>query len=167
MGATAVLEKPASREALHDTLIEIGLVPIRADQTLTVLVVDDDPKAVELTAVRLLGLATSVLRAGGGREAIEIATRELPDLIVLDLMMPDVNGFDVVESLQEDPSTAQIPILVVTAKMLSHEERERLSQNVTAIIEKAAFSRDRFIAEVRRATWMRRELTSHAKDSGH
>ena len=64
------------------------------------LVVDDDPKAVELIALRMLGLASTVLRAYGGREAIEIARRELPDLIVLDLMMPEVNGFDVVEALQ-------------------------------------------------------------------
>ena len=60
----------------------------------------DDPKAVELIAVRILGLASTVLRAYGGREAIDVARRELPDLIVLDLMMPEVNGFDVVEALQ-------------------------------------------------------------------
>ncbi len=60
-----------------------------------------------------------MLRAYGGREAIEIARRELPDLIVLDLMMPDVNGFDVVEALQPDPDTARIPILVVTAKQIT------------------------------------------------
>ena len=64
-----------------------------------VLVVDDDPKAVELVAVRIRGMASEVLRAYGGREAIEIARREIPDLIVLDLMMPDVSGFDVVDAL--------------------------------------------------------------------
>ena len=71
---------------------------------------------MELIAVRILGLASTVLRAYGGREAIETARRELPDLIVLDLMMPDVNGFDVVEALKQRPDTARIPILVVTAK---------------------------------------------------
>ena len=63
------------------------------------LVVDDDPNAVELIALRVAGMAGNVLRAYGGREAIEIARRELPDVIVLDLMMPDVNGFDVVAAL--------------------------------------------------------------------
>ena len=92
------------------------------------LVVDDDPKAVELIAVRILGLAGNVLRAYGGREAIEIAQQELPDLIVLDLMMPEVNGFDVVEALHEHPDTARIPILVVTAKQITAEDRARLER---------------------------------------
>ena len=125
--------------------------PSRRASTLKVLVVDDDPKAVELIAVRILGLASTVLRAYGGREAIEAARRELPDLIVLDLMMPEVNGFDVVEALNEHPDTARIPILVVTAKQITAEDRAKLNGYVTAIMEKAEFDRDRFTAEVRRA----------------
>jgi CheY-like chemotaxis protein len=114
-------------------------------------VVDDDPKAVELIAVHLQGLAGTILRAHGGREAIDAARRELPDLIVLDLMMPDVNGFDVVEALNEQSETAGIPILVVTAKQITTEDRARLSAYVTTIVEKGEFDRDRFTAEVRRA----------------
>jgi CheY-like chemotaxis protein len=70
---------------------------------------------------------------------------------VLDLMMPDVNGFDVVEALQLRPDTARIPILVVTAKQITAENRANLNGYVTAIMEKAEFDRDRFTAEVRRA----------------
>jgi len=114
-------------------------------------VVDDDPKAVELIAVRILGLASTVLRAYGGKEAIDAARRELPDLIVLDLMMPEVSGFDVVAALNEDLETARIPILVVTAKHITPEDRRKLNGHVMAIMEKANFDRDRFIAEVRRA----------------
>ena len=106
---------------------------------------------MELIAVRILGLASTVLRAYGGREAIDAARRELPDLIVLDLMMPDVNGFDVVEALKLRPDTARIPILVVTAKQITAEDRAKLNGYVTAIMEKAEFDRDRFTAEVRRA----------------
>ena len=80
------------------------------------LLVDDDPMAVELIAVRILGLAGTVHRAYGGVEAIDSARRKLPDMIVLDLMMPEVDGFDVVTALHEYPVTANIPILVVTAK---------------------------------------------------
>ncbi len=101
LGAAAVMQKPISRQELYESLVDLGSVSARrTGAALKVLVVDDDPKAVELIAVRILGLASTVLRAYGGREAIEIARRELPDLIVLDLMMPDVNGFDVVEALQ-------------------------------------------------------------------
>ncbi len=116
LGAAAVMQKPISRLELYESLTDLGLFPVSQGHTLKVLVVDDDPKAVELIAVRVLGLASTVLRAYGGREAIETARRELPDLIVLDLIMPDVNGFDVVEALQLHPDTARIPILVVTAK---------------------------------------------------
>jgi CheY-like chemotaxis protein len=71
--------------------------------------------------------------------------------MVIDLMMPDVTGFDVVEALKKDPDTARIPILVVTAKRITGKDRTRLNGYVTTIMEKAAFEGDRFIAEVRRA----------------
>ena len=151
LGAAAVMQKPISRQELYESLVDLGLFPLSQGQTLKVLVVDDDPKAVELIAVRILGLASTVLRAYGGREAIEAARRELPDLIVLDLMMPEVNGFDVVEALNEHPDTARIPILVVTAKEITAEDRAKLNGYVTAIMEKAEFDADRFTAEVRRA----------------
>jgi PAS domain S-box-containing protein len=151
LGAAAVLQKPISRQELYETLVGLELFPIAEGQTLKILVVDDDPKAVELIAVRVLGLASTVLRAYGGQEAIDSARRELPDLIVLDLMMPDVSGFDVVAALNENPETARIPILVVTAKHITSEDRHRLNGYVMSIMEKANFDRERFIAEVRRA----------------
>jgi PAS domain S-box-containing protein len=151
LGAAAVMQKPISRQELYESLVDLGLFPLGHRQTLKVLVVDDDPNAVELIAVRILGLASTVLRAFGGQEAIRVAQQELPDLIVLDLMMPDVNGFDVVEALKERPDTARIPILVVTARQVTSEDRARLNGDVAAIMEKAAFDRDRFTTEVRRA----------------
>jgi PAS domain S-box-containing protein len=151
LGAAAVMQKPISREELYESLKTLGLLPLSDGGVLKVLVVDDEPKAVELIAVRLMGLASTVLRAPGGREAIELARRELPDLIILDLMMPEVNGFDVVAALHESPDTARIPILVVTAKKVTAQDRSRLNGYVTTIMEKANFDREHFIAEVRRA----------------
>ena len=145
------MQKPISRQELYDALVGLELFPVPQGQALKVLVVDDDPKAVELVAVRIHGLASTVLRAYGGQEAIDAARRELPDLIVLDLMMPEVSGFDVVTALNESPETARIPVLVVTAKHITAEDRERLNGYVMTIMEKANFDRDRFIAEVRRA----------------
>jgi CheY-like chemotaxis protein len=100
-------------------------------------------------------LASTVLRAYGGRQAIDIAREELPDLIVLDLMMPDVNGFDVVAALTEHPATARIPILVITAKEITPQDRAKLQGHVATIMDKADFDRDRFAAEVRRAMFGR------------
>jgi CheY-like chemotaxis protein len=151
LGAAAVMQKPISRRALYESLVDLGLLPLSLGQAFKVLVVDDDPKAVELIAVRVVDLAGTVLRAYGGREAIDAALRELPDVIVLDLMMPEVTGFDVVEALKEHSETARIPILVVTAKRITDEDRAKLSGNVTTIMEKAEFDADRFRAEVRRA----------------
>jgi CheY-like chemotaxis protein len=151
LGAAAVMQKPISRQELYETLVELGLSPLSQGHTLKVLVVDDDPKAVELIAIRIPSLGSTVLRAFGGGEAIDIARRELPDLIVLDLMMPDVNGFDVVAALSENPDTAGIPILVVTAKPITADDRAKLVGSVTTIMEKAGFDAGRFMAEVRRA----------------
>ena len=151
LGASAVMQKPISRHELYQSLVQLGLFPMPQHRDVKVLIADDDPKAVELTAVRLGGLATTVLRTYGGREAIDAARRELPDLIVLDLMMPDVSGFDVVEALARDPSTSNIAILIVTAKEITAEDRVRLNGFVTAIVERGEFEAERFAVEVRRA----------------
>jgi PAS domain S-box-containing protein len=151
LGAAAVMQKPISRLELYEALVDLGLFPLSQGQTLKVLVVDDDPKALELIALRMIGLATRTLRAQGGQEAIEIARRELPNLILLDLMMPEVNGFDVVAALNQYPETTGIPILIVTAKQITPDDRARLNGYVTAIVEKADFDPDRFAIEVRRA----------------
>jgi CheY-like chemotaxis protein len=101
-------------------------------------------------------MAGTVLRARGGREAIEIALQELPDVIVLDLMMPEVNGFDVVAALKERPETANIPVLVVTAKHITAEDRDKLTLYGATIMQKAGFDADLFTSEVRRAMSGRR-----------
>ena len=133
------------------------MFPVSQGDALKVLVVDDDPRAVDLITARLQGLATTVLKAYGGREAIDVARTELPGLIVLDLMMPETSGFEVVEQLNMRPDTARIPILVVTAKRVTAADRSRLKGYVMTIMEKAEFDNDRFLTEVRRAVSSRKE----------
>jgi PAS domain S-box-containing protein len=156
LGAAAVMQKPVTRKELYGSLAQLGLFAPAEGQTLTVLVADDDPKAVELVAVRLSAIGASVLRANGGQEAIDLARAELPGLIVLDLMMPSVSGFDVVEALRERPDTARIPIIVMTARRITAEDHARLDGAVTTIMEKGQFDRARFTSEVRRAMSGRR-----------
>jgi CheY-like chemotaxis protein len=127
------------------------MVPLAEGKSLSILVVDDDPVSVALIAEGVLGLADTVLRATGGREAIEIARRELPDAIILDLLMPDVNGFDVVVALNERPETARIPILIITAMHVTAADRARLNGYVTAIMEKGDVGPGQLTDEVRRA----------------
>jgi CheY-like chemotaxis protein len=152
-GAAAVLEKPFSRAQLKASLAELNLSPA-ADRTFTVLVVDDDPKAVEVIATFLPAPAYEVVRAFGGREAIALTQQLMPHLVLLDLMMPDVNGFDVVAALQRDAATSHIPILIVTAKQVTQQDRSLLRDSAGVsipIVEKAGFNRAGFISEVRRA----------------
>ena len=156
LGAAAVMQKPISRLQLYEALVGLSLFPPPHGKKLTFLVADDDPDAVELIALLVAGMAGTVLRARGGREAIEIALQELPDVIVLDLMMPEVNGFDVVAALKERPETANIPVLVVTAKHITAEERDKLTLYGATIMQKAGFDADLFTSEVRRAMSGRR-----------
>jgi CheY-like chemotaxis protein/anti-sigma regulatory factor (Ser/Thr protein kinase) len=152
-GAAAVLQKPISRAQLKAALGKLGLHSAQ-ERTNTILVVDDDPKAVEVIAAFLPAPAYAVVRAYGGNEAITLAQRLRPDLILLDLLMPDVDGFDVIQTLQGNADTARIPILVITAKEISASERAALGDNLGKIIhvvEKSSFNRSDFIAEVRRA----------------
>jgi CheY-like chemotaxis protein len=153
------MQKPMSRHELSESLLELGLMPDPVEPPLKVLVVDDDPASVELIALSIAALPVTILRANGGREAIALARQQLPDLIVLDLMMPGVSGFDVVDALGEQPETAQIPIVVVTAKQISVEDRARLNGYVAAIMEKTDFGHDRFAAEVRRALLLKPVVT--------
>jgi len=151
--AATVLQKPTSRAALKKSLTNLGFYDAQ-DQTHTVLVVDDDPKSVELIATYLPPPAYATVRAYSGQEAIVLAHRLQPDLILLDLMMPHLTGFDVVQALQDDPSTAGIPILVVTARQITSLDRQVLNADpsqAVRIIEKAGLNRSDFMAEVRRA----------------
>ncbi|MFL5483706.1 MAG: response regulator [Gemmatimonadaceae bacterium] len=151
LGAAAVMQKPLSRQELYESLVALGLVPLNTGAQLKILIVDDDPRAVDLVAFHVEGLASNVLRAYGGGDAIEIARRELPDLIVLDLMMPDVTGFDVVAALHEHVGTASIPIVIVTSKTITAEDRGKLNGLVATILEKGDFTGGQFASEVRRA----------------
>ncbi len=158
LGAAAVMQKPISRQELLESLGDLGLLTVSDGKGSKVLVVDDDPKAVEVVALRISAMGGTVLRAYNGRDAIEIARSELPDVIVLDLTMPEVSGFDVVAALSETPETASIPVLVVTALDITEAERVRLSGSVTAIMEKASFNPEDLTSEVRRAMAGRKVL---------
>ena len=152
-GAAAVLQKPVSRAQLKLSLAHIGLHPAEG-KTHTVLVVDDDPKAVEVIAAYLPTPAYAVVRAYGGGEAITLAQLLRPDLIVLDLLMPGISGFEVVQELQRNADTARIPILVVTAKEITAQDCDALHSQHGSIIHitsKASFNRSQFLHEVRRA----------------
>ena len=155
LGASAVLEKPFMKDDLTRALIALGFAePARGPAR--VLVIDDEPVAVEHAARLLEAEGHTVERAFGGREGVAKALAAPPDLVILDLLMPDLSGFDVVTVLRTDARTAIIPIVVVTGKMLDEADRRELNGHVQAVIAKSGFSPALFMAEVHRALRVRR-----------
>ena len=91
----------------------------------------------------------TILEAGNGREGLELIQRELPDLVVLDLMMPEMDGFAVMDQLQANPETADIPVIVVTAKELTQAEKERMQGRIQKLMQKGDFLSDELMDEIR------------------
>ncbi|NKI97085.1 response regulator [Rhizobacter sp. SG703] len=149
LGASQVLTKPVSKDDLLAALAAVGLdgqLPAAR-----VLVVDDDPKAVTLVGKHLKSAGLVPMLAYSGREALEVVRQQRPALIVLDLMMPQLSGFDVIEALRGRSDTADIPIIVLTAKLLTVQDRALLSGRVQQVMEKSDFQPASLLAEVRRA----------------
>ena len=150
LGSVQILQKPIEIERLEKILQKLGFVVTRQNRPV-ILVVDDDARAVAIINRQLSNGGYEVISAYGGRDAVTMAEHLHPDLILLDLMMPEFSGFDVVDALQRKPSMAAIPVLVLTAKIITPEDRRRLNGRILKIMEKAGFRRDQFLGEVRRA----------------
>ena len=112
------------------------------------LVVDDDPNVVSLVRQLLEDTSYEVSAAADGQEALEAIARRRPDVVLLDLLMPRLDGFGVIEGLRENPDTRDLPVIVLTAKSLTTEERKTLRQSVLSVIEKRGLERDALIHEV-------------------
>jgi CheY-like chemotaxis protein len=101
-----------------------------------VLAIDDDVLALEVVQRALTPVGCSVRLASTGLDGIALATAEPPDVILCDLVMPGLDGFDVIGRLHEDPRTADIPILVLTAHDLTAAEKARLNGKIRGIAAK-------------------------------
>ncbi len=97
-------------------------------------------------------------RAGGGREGIALARSQMPNLILLDLMMPDLTGFDVVEALRAEEATRSIPIMVLTAKELTEHDKKALNGQVAAIFQRNSVAGTDLIAWLRGIVAQRQNL---------
>ena len=91
----------------------------------------------------------TILEASNGREGLDLIQRELPNLVILDLMMPEMDGFSVLDALRANPETATIPVIVATAKELTTEEKSRLNGQIQALMQKGDFMNDDFLEEVK------------------
>jgi signal transduction histidine kinase/DNA-binding response OmpR family regulator len=159
LGAAEYLNKPIDRERLlavlkkHRPEIHTG----------SVLVVEDDLATREMLRRLLEKEGWQVTEAENGRVGLERLAAQMPHLILLDLMMPEMDGFGFVEALQQDPLRRAIPVVVITAKDVTVEDRLRLNGYVEKILEKGAYSREELLGEVRDlvAACVREEVTAH------
>jgi PAS domain S-box-containing protein len=136
LGAFDYLLKPFDREAILATLTR--LPPQRG----RLLVVDDDVHIVDLVRQFLAGEPYEVVAAADGQEALEAISQQRPDILLLDLLMPRLDGFAVIERLRQDAQYQQLPIIVLTAKTLTAPEYARLEQSVRTVIQKQGWDHD-------------------------
>jgi DNA-binding response OmpR family regulator len=114
-----------------------------------VLIVDDEPDTVELIRDTLRSEGFRTQTAHNGRQALEVIGRKRPDLVILDIMMPELSGFEVLEALRKETSTASIPVLVLTARGEESDARRGLALGARRYMSKP-FDVGALIAEVRR-----------------
>ena len=141
MGTIGIMEKGISQQEILDVIAHHGQHAPSNPEIPTVLVVDDDASVREFLKETLVTEGHRTLLAASGEEGIRIAIDREPDLIILDLMMPDVTGFDVLNRLRKHPATADIPIVIYTAKDLSREEALHLGRDAERVLLKGADGR--------------------------
>lgn len=135
LGAFEFLEKPVNRERLLEVLD--SLAPRQEHQSVRVLVIDDEPHVVELMSALLRPSGYEVLSAYSGRQGLEVAFAQVPDVVILDLMMPGMSGFEVAKYLGQHPRTQKIPILLYTSMDVTGDDVQRLRSSVHAVVPKA------------------------------
>ncbi|HKG57637.1 MAG TPA: response regulator [Candidatus Limnocylindrales bacterium] len=141
LGAADYLVKPIQRPALLETL-ERFAPPARRGAAVRVLAVDDEPASLALIRAALEPEGFAVHGAPGGREALDAVAQSRFDLVVCDLVMPDVDGFQVIAALKDNPRTSQIPILVYTGHDLTAADKAKLNGNILGIVTKGTGGRD-------------------------
>ena len=145
LGATGYLTKPVDRDLLLEAIGK------HSDTASHVLIVEDedDTRSMMTRILKRAGFTTS--EAANGEEALEAIASQKPDLVLLDLMMPVMDGFDFLLAFRSESETAHIPVLVVTAKDLSDAEHRFLSDRVQKVLAKGGYTREQLLGLVRTA----------------
>jgi CheY-like chemotaxis protein len=115
----------------------------------TVLVVEDDLATQDLVSKQLAKEGWRVMLAGNGREALDRISEDKPDLVLLDLMMPEMDGFEFLETFRKQPGCSRISIVVMTAKSLTDGDRQRLRGQVAHIVEKSVMTPESLVLNIR------------------
>jgi CheY-like chemotaxis protein len=147
LGAVDYLTKPVDREQLSKTLSRY----YRDGKSSTVMLVEDDLETRDMMARTLTRAGWTVSEAGNGQEALDLLSLKSPQLILLDLMMPVMDGFSFLTEMRARPELLHIPIIVVTAKDLTSDDRQRLSGMAAQVLEKSPHTCEQLLDYVRDA----------------
>jgi PAS domain S-box-containing protein len=145
LGASEYLTKPIDRKRLAALVKQY--VPVGGGAP--VLVVEDDPATRQLLSRELSRAGWRVTEAANGRVALDEVARERPAMVLLDLMMPEMDGFEFLDELRRSHSSAEIPVVVITAMTLTEADRRRLNGGVERVVQKRPLEEDTLLAEVR------------------
>ncbi len=148
MGTVDIMEKGLGQQEILDVIARHGRNAPSHPTIPTVLVVDDDASVRDFLRETLVTEGYRTLLAASGEEGVRIAIEREPDLIILDLMMPGVTGFDVVNRLRKHPATTDIPIVIYTAKDLSREEALHLGRDAERVLIKGADGRAEILRQL-------------------
>ena len=150
LGAADYLIKPVRKPTLLETIRRH--VPAPADEDSSILLVDDDPKALELLQEALRSAGYEVQSVRSGARALEVLANKVVGAILLDLLMPGMDGFQVIRHVRQEPALKDLPILVMTAKSLSGQEIALLNRETQGLLQKDGSWKQQLIAEVDRVT---------------
>jgi signal transduction histidine kinase/CheY-like chemotaxis protein len=137
LGAAEYLVKPVGKEQLLAALYRAAAMP---ERTHTVVAIDDDPLAIELVKASLEPEGWTVLGAATGQEGLAMIRDQQPSAVLLDLLMPGMDGFEVVEALRADPDTKSVPVVILTSKSMTQQDKERLQGRITYVARKTEFN---------------------------
>jgi len=141
---------PQENTAQEEEGLLAALSRVAPDRFPRVAIVDDTADARRLIRRILQSQGDfTIFEASSGKEGLELINRERPDLLILDLMMPEMDGFAVLDALKSNPDTAQIPVIVSTAKELTPEEKNLLKGKIQVLMQKGDFMSDDFLDEVK------------------
>ena len=144
-----VVPEKRAEDTPQDGLLA-ALSHVASDRFPNVAIVDDNPDVRRMIRRILQSQGNyTLIEAENGKIALELIQKRIPDLIILDLMMPEIDGFSVLDALRSKPETAAIPVIVATAKELTNEEKNRLKGQIQSLMQKGDFLSDEFLEEVR------------------
>ncbi|MBN1248195.1 MAG: response regulator, partial [Anaerolineae bacterium] len=163
----ALLTKPVGRTELGEALVAQGLGDHQLEPSMEkkILIVDDDPGSLEIHTriVKLQSPTCRVLQARDGLEALDVIRQATPDLVLLDLMMPGLDGFGVLEAMRGQPESRSTPVIILTAQTLTEQDMVRLNRGMVSVLSKGVFTEEETLHHLTHILARQRKVAAEAQ----